>query len=147
MTHWWFVNESLMLSRRNTDGFHVEKHWKDRWIIGVTLKIHQSLLCSMCSWCIIDDTLMVSINVTLVEKKWNSCKILARCLVRSCKRMHYSCRNPARSCKNRFILTSFFQDFNDSYKILANSQCFYIAQNVWDTFLSFVFFLYKFVEL
>ena len=60
-------------------------------------------------------------NSTLVEKRWNSCKI-------SCKRMHYSWRNLTRSCNNRFIITSFFQDFKVSYKILAiialSSQCF-----------------------
>ena len=45
-------------------------------------------------------------------KKFNSCKILARYLARSCKRMHYSCRNVTRSCKKRFNLISFFQDSN-----------------------------------
>ena len=48
-------------------------------------------------------------ELTLIEKKWNSCKILARCIARSCKRMHCSCRNLTRSCKKRFILTSFFE--------------------------------------
>ena len=80
-------------------------------------------------------------NDVLVEKKWNSCRVLARCLARSCERMQYSCRNLPRSCKNRFILTSFFQDFNVSYKILArisfSSECFFIAQNLSETFLSF----------
>ena len=54
--------------------------------------------------------------------------------------MQYSCRNLTRFCKNRFILTSFFQDFNVSYKtfarIVLSSQCFFIALNVSDTFLS-----------
>ena len=55
--------------------------------------------------------------------------------------MHFSCRNLTRSCKNRFICPSFSQDTNVSYKVLArialSSQCFFIAQNVSDTFLSF----------
>ena len=54
--------------------------------------------------------------------------------------MHYSCRNLTRSCKNCFIRTSFFQDFNVYYKILArialSSQCFFIAENVSETFLT-----------
>ena len=76
---------------------------------------------------------------TLDEKKCVSCKILARCFVKSCKIMHYSCKvlarsckgclNLARSCKVCFNLASFFQDFNISYKILArialSSQCFF----------------------
>ena len=74
-----------------------------------------------------------------VSDTFHCCKILARCLARSCKRMHYSCRNLTRSCMNRFILRSFFRDFDVSYKILAgialSSQCF--LQYVSDTFLSF----------
>ena len=60
----------------------------------------------------------------LVEKKGNSCK-----------RMHYSCRNRKRSCKNRFILTSFFRDFNVCFKILSriasSSQCFFLSHKTY----------------
>ena len=56
---------------------------------------------------------------TLLEKSWNCCKILARCLPETSKRMHYSGRSLTRFCKNRSILTSFFQDFIVSFKILA----------------------------
>ena len=62
---------------------------------------------------------------TLIEKKLKSCNVLAKFLARSCKRMHYSCRNCKRFCKNYLILTSFFQDFNASYKILV--------RNVWSS--------------
>ena len=105
------------------------------WMLGFSDKNHD-FFC--------DKIMRISHKVSkiLVEKKWNSCKIIAGCLAKPCKRMHYSCRILTRSCKNRFILTSFFQDFNVSHKILArialSSQCCFIAQNESDTFLSFL---------
>ena len=56
--------------------------------------------------------------------------------------MHYSCRNLKRFYENCFILTISFQDFNVLNNIPArialSSQCFFNAQNVSDTFLSFL---------
>ena len=94
---------------------------------------HRSWITRPQSWCFSLVLFDISSNGNNVSRALDlkfsiSCKNLRRCLERSCKTMHYSCRHPSRiapflqfflqdlkgffvdSCRNRFILTSFLQE-------------------------------------
>ena len=70
---------------------------------------------------------------TLNLKVSTSCKNRTRSLARSCKTMHYSCRHLSKILQESFYIYKFLA------RIALSSQCFFITQNVSDTFLSFVF--------